>query len=375
MARVTETESGSDRIDFIDSDRDRIERLLNSDERKKVEHAFSLHNMKSDGAGRMKLHLVLKFRYHESLIKEFFGAKKPKEKIQKRYGTAYRLFPYCIFNSIEETPISWTYQEDDQGEVYERIELFVTVTYVQYMRCYPFVLKLLNLKVGTDGTAKTGDINLLPKLKKDGKPDVDFGVFTKETSEYRISPDGIDTGDVICRMVVRDLTENTLGNLSGIYTRVYTVFVFEALWLENFSKYIVLPTIMMHLTVFLPKVKLASTVSTVLAVALTEVALLFVMPPTDELTTAERVIIVQVLYVISQAFVVGLVCDDETFGTSECAVQMWHMAIANMVTTVCTVAWCLREYRKYRRLVCLIKDKFKSVHDYVGIFEDIDKQI
>ena len=68
-----------------------IVRLLNSDERKDVEHAFSLHNMTSDGGGRMKLHLVLKFWYHENLIKEFFGAKKPKGKIQKRYT------PYCIF--------------------------------------------------------------------------------------------------------------------------------------------------------------------------------------------------------------------------------------------------------------------------------------
>ncbi len=117
------------------------------------------------------------------------------------------------------------------------------------------------------------------------------------------------------------------------------------------------------------------------------------MPPTDELTTAERVIIVQALYVISQAFVVGLVCDDEKFGTSECAVQMWHMLIANMVTTFCTVAWCVREYRAYRRLVRLIKGKFNSVHasveedthatsttrlfplKYVGTFKDIDKQI
>jgi len=354
-----------------ETDSDSIVRLLNSDKRKKVEHAFSLHNMKSDGSGRMKLHLVLKFRYHESLIVEVFGAKKPVEKVEKKYGKAYRLFPYCIFNSIEETPISWTYQEDDEGMVDERIELFTTVTYVQYMRYYPFVLKLLNLKVGTDGTANTGVINLLPKLKN-GEPDVDFGVFTKETSEYRISATGIDTGDVICRMVVRDLTENTLGNLAGIYTRVYTVFVFEAKWLENFAKYIVLSTIMMHLTIFLPKIKLASTVSTVLAVALTEVALLFVMPPTDELTTAESVIIVQALYVISQAFVVGLVCEDET---SECAVEMWHMLIANMVTTLCTVAWCLREYREYRRLVRKIKNKFKSVHAYVGTFKDIDEQI
>ena len=67
------------------------------------------------------------------------------------------------------------------------------------------------------------------------------------------------------------------------------------------------------LTVFLPKLDLASLVGTVLAVALTEVALLFVMPPTDDFTTAECVVNVQSLYVIIQAFVVGLACDDEIY--------------------------------------------------------------
>ena len=33
------------------------------------------------------------------------------------------------------------------------------------MRYFPFVLKLLNLKVGSDGTGKTGTINLLPERK------------------------------------------------------------------------------------------------------------------------------------------------------------------------------------------------------------------
>ena len=97
----------------------------------------------------------------------------------------------------------------------------------------------------------------------------------KETSAYRIAEAGVETGDVICRMVVRDLTADTPGNFSGIYTRVYPVFFFEAKWAENFATYIVFSTIMMHLTVFLPKLDLALLVGTVLAVALTEVALLF----------------------------------------------------------------------------------------------------
>ena len=72
----------------------------------------------------------------------------------------------------------------------------------------------------------------------------------KETSAYRIAEAGVETGDVICRMVVRDLTADTPGNFSGIYTRVYPVFFFEAKWAENFATYIVFSTIMMHLTVF-----------------------------------------------------------------------------------------------------------------------------
>ena len=56
-------------------------------------------------------------------------------------------------------------------------------------------------------------------------------------------------------------------------------------------------------------------------------------------------------------------------------IQMWHMFIANMVVTACTVAWCVLEYRRYKHLVRSIKDTFKSVHAYVGMFKDIDEQI
>ena len=71
--------------------------------------------------------------------------------------------------------------------------------------------------------------------------------------------------------------------------------------------------------------------------------------------------------------VVGLACDDGL-----CDPDVAHsMFIANMVVTVCTVAWLRARVPRvlYTRLVRLIKDKFKSVHAYVGMFEDIDKQI
>ena len=83
-----------------------IETLLNDPTRVNVHHSFSLHNMTSVTGG-LRLHLVLKFKYHEDLL-PIFGAAKPEHAVEKRYGEAHRLFPYCIFNSIEETPISWT---------------------------------------------------------------------------------------------------------------------------------------------------------------------------------------------------------------------------------------------------------------------------
>ena len=161
-----------------DDARERIEAVLHDKGRVNVEHAFSLHNMVEVTSG-VRLHLVLKFKYDESAIEAVFGATKPAKDVEKRYNEAFRLFPYCLFNSIDEVPLSWTYQNNG-GRVYERVEVLVTLTDVRYMRHYPFELRLLNIKVGSDGTAKTGLVNLLPEVKKGTTtPNVDFGVFTK----------------------------------------------------------------------------------------------------------------------------------------------------------------------------------------------------
>ena len=72
------------------------------------------------------------------------------------------------------------------------------------------ILKLL--WVGSDGTAKTGAINLRPELDRAGRPNVDFGVFKKETSDYRIAENGVETGDVVrylCRSAGSDSAHNS----------------------------------------------------------------------------------------------------------------------------------------------------------------------
>lgn len=178
-------------------ERDKIDAVLHDANRVNVEHAYSLHNM-VEVEGGVRLHIVLKFKYDVENIETVFGASKPLADVQKLYGVAHRLFPYCIFNSIDEVPLSWTYQ-NNAGRVYERIEMLVTLTDVKYMRHYPFELRLLNIKVGSDGTAKTGRVNLLPEVKKGTtEPNVDFGVFTKATSALQISANAVKSGDVIC---------------------------------------------------------------------------------------------------------------------------------------------------------------------------------
>ena len=92
-------------------------------------------------------------------------------------------------------------------------------------------------------------------------------------------------------MVMRDLNSDSLGNLAGLYTRVYTIFFFETPYWENLFKYVILSTLLLQMTCFLPLLDVSNQVATLLAIVLTEVALLFVMPSTSEFTTAEAVIV------------------------------------------------------------------------------------
>jgi hypothetical protein len=71
-------------------------------------------------------------------------------------------------------------------------------------------------------------------------------------------------------MVVRDLTETSLGNKSGVYTRVYTVFLFEAPYGEDLTKFIIFSSLLVQLSVFLPALELADMVGSGLSLVLTQ---------------------------------------------------------------------------------------------------------
>lgn len=361
--------AGSNLIQEEGIELSRIESVLGDESRVNVEHSYSFHNMVEVGEG-IRLHAVLKFKYSAEHIESVFGAKKPQEDTVKEYGTANRLFPYCIFNSIDEVPLSWTYQNKD-GRVYERIEVLVTVTDVKYMKYFPYELRLLSLKVGTDGTAKTGLVNLRPELQQGTwLPNVDFGVFTKTTSALRIGPRAVENGDVICRMVMRDLRTETLGNLQGLYTRVYTVFFFTTPPTENLCKFVLLCMVMTNLSSFLPLLEMGDMLAIVLTIVLTQIALLFVMPHNQDFTLAETVISAHAIYVLLLGIFIAVLLwlEEEMIMTS-------YVVVVNVAITVMTVAYVARQRWKFLQLVQTIKRKFQGPHPLVGSFTEIDAQI
>lgn len=345
--------------------------------RKEVLHSFSIHSV-HDEPGCVTLRLVLKFKYHESIIEDAFGCAKPDASIVKEYGTARRLFPYCIFNATGETPVSWTYQNVG-GQVMERIELFASVTFVCYNRYYPFCLTVLPLKIGTDGTAKTGLINLRPETKPGSEiPNVDFDIFTKETSKLSVGDrETALQNNVICGMFVRDLSSNTLGNVAGIYTRVYTVFFFESAPADSLLKYVVVSSLLMCLTSFLPLMDIGDIFSTGLTCALAQVALLFTID-VDGLCTAELIIIAQIAYELLMVVALAIMhragfLEDGDVGEGAVDTADLCMKLTGVVCAVTSIV-VLKDYCAYRRLVTSIKSKFEHGKG-VGSFTDVDKLI
>ena len=346
-----------------------VERLLHNPARHEVRFAFSLHNATKTDEG-FRFHCVLKFRYDVKLIGTCFGDERPEKNIEKRYGEPHRIFPYCIFNSLEEDPVSWTFQ-CDEGRVYERCELFCTLSDVTFHRYFPFSLRLVSLKVGTDGTAKTGLINLVPEMQPGTTvPNVDYGIFRKQTSEHRIAkPD-----DAVMRMVVRDLSSVTEGNIAGIYTRCYATFFFEQKFSENLFKYIFISMLLLHTTYFLPLLEINDMVGTVITLVLTEVAFFFVLPETQEYTTTELVIIAHTLYMLGELFVLGFAQASGDAKLIEIIAR--GTGPANAVATIATFLFVTVEYRSYRAMLRNIKSKFEPVAlGFVAYYDQVDQLI
>lgn len=325
-----------------------------------VEYGFSIHAVaKVDGG--VRLHLVLKFHYRESLISKF-GAVKPGVPTEKSYQSSQRLFPYCIFNAIDEIPISWTYQNTD-GMVRERIELYTTVTLIRFMRYFPFVLNLLTLKLGTDGTADTKHINLKPKRRED----FDITVFTRDTAEFKLR-DAIQSDDFMVLPLARDLTVDPRGNFSGHYMRVYSVFFFHADWKEDLFKFIVLSTFLSSFSIWVPRMEIGDGAATSLAIILAQVALIWVMPPTAEFTTSELIIACQIYFTM---FLYIVVRHRQFSGDEEGFIEdLTPLIVATALLAVVTTTWTLTADRSYKRLLNSIKAAMNSKD-----FDRIDAKI
>jgi len=335
---------------------------------------MGIHNISSnDNSNELRFHLVLKFYYSKEHMIYFMNKDDiPDDSVEllKEYGSEHRFFPYTIFNSVEETPINWSYlNKDKAGKIYERIELFVTLTNVTFERYSPFVLKLLNIRVGTDGTYKTNLINMIPK-KKNNIPQIDWGVFLKKTSLFTLPE--LDDGEisvneaesnVFCKMVVRDLSQDTKGNLRGVYTRIYTCLFFESSWSENLFKYVILSAILLSLLVFTPLLDLADLLAINLALILTEVALLFVLKHTEKFTTTEIVI---VSHILSMVFITILTALNILQDTSS-------MLYVIITINVVTILFVIYEYIKYKKLIHKLKTTFFSNGSEIGDFTEIDK--
>ena len=239
-------------------------------------------------------------------------------------------------------------------------------------------------QVGSDGTAETGRVNLLPEFKKGVKgsvPNVYIGVFTKRMSPLHVNEGALDRNDVVCRTVFRDLQKDTLGNVAGNYTRVYTVFFFESYAFENIFKFVVVSTLLLQVSLFYPAFEIDAIVSSLLAVVLTEVALLFTMPQEGVFSTAEAILVGHIIYEVSLTFSVAVPQTynehflNQTRDAPERQAEMATIAWYNVVATLLTGLFLLVEYLRFKTLVRGIKRCFLTEHEFVGSYEAIDKQI
>ena len=69
---------------------------------------------------------------------------------------------------------------------------------------------MLIIKIGTDGTFRTGTINLTPLADDDGKSILDLGVFGCDSNDY-CSTDS----DYYCVVAIKSMDKKTLVNLEN----------------------------------------------------------------------------------------------------------------------------------------------------------------
>mmetsp|Transcript_4054 Transcript_4054/g.7461 ORF Transcript_4054/g.7461 Transcript_4054/m.7461 type:complete len:164 (+) Transcript_4054:1295-1786(+) len=132
-------------------------------------------------------------------------------------------------------------------------------------------------------------------------------------------------------------------------TRLYVIVFFEQPVTESLIKFLGLPFLLMFITVFLPDVDTADGISLILTIILTNVALLFTLPPTDEFTTAEMVIIFQSVFTLIVFFLHQYL-----------SLTTYDIILFDSAAVIAAMIHVFFEYRNFRSMVSGIKDKIEE---------------
>lgn len=338
-----------------------------------VDFATSFHTWAAVEEG-VKMHMVLKFYYSLDLL-PFIGIDKSEidaahdgesgTVIRRGRGGCGAWFPYCFFNALSEEHISWSIQKSKDGRsLYERIEMYATVAMSCFADNFPFVLRILPIKIGVDGLAETHRINLKPKMSSNGQPDWNIQLFLRKTSEFQL----MSTHDAYAMMLASaDSDEIQSGRF---FTRGYQLFFFNCATGENLLKFIGISTCIFFLFSFYPAYAMIDeetyTVEGLVGAAstavLADVALLFVVPDEGGFTVAEKVIVLHCLMIV---VVTAVLCP----GYFD---QWWHLAVTDLCVLSLTTALVLRGYMQFYRTKHEIKKLIDTQEGHTD-FDEIDR--
>ena len=366
---------------------------LTGKERVDIEVSFVMGGVHPVPNG-LRVYMVMKFRYGKEVLDylPIPANERPTQfpfDLKKYYHNCSRWVPWCFVGCFDEQHINWSVKIDQYGNCYERLEFYASFTLINHDIYFPFTLKALSFRISLDGTGRSGDINLIPLLKKnkDGEfltltggcyePNVEYQVFTKPTSVESVED---VSKDAFTRMMVRN--QSGMSGTTGTYTRVYAVLLFESNWLEDFLKFIGLSGAMLFIIPFSlgdslvdgedSAVGILDTFGVTTTLSLTQAALLFILPDTGGFTTTESVIVFQILSIFVLSFIVGM------GGFGDMGKSVPSYSALGYVTSVngISIAWTLVARHRYQKLVAKIRDalRFKGAHHVVD-FDEVEKLI
>eukprot|EP00470_Lotharella_oceanica_P012690 CAMPEP_0170181568 /NCGR_PEP_ID=MMETSP0040_2-20121228/25455_1 /TAXON_ID=641309 /ORGANISM="Lotharella oceanica, Strain CCMP622" /LENGTH=334 /DNA_ID=CAMNT_0010426675 /DNA_START=625 /DNA_END=1625 /DNA_ORIENTATION=- len=183
-----------------------------------------------------------------------------RRKCERAFRREKPLFPYNIFSKTDEDFIKSVVKvrkHKDGIYVEERIHTIITTPYIEYLRYYPFTLKMMQLTIGMDGSIRDNHVYV---LIFDDKNPVDIKVL-KENISYDIPRVPKETN------LRYGLTP--IENGYDKFNNGISVFIrFEAPVMENLFKFIGISTFLLHFTVFLPDLEFQGAIETTLVIVL-----------------------------------------------------------------------------------------------------------